>query len=215
MSDTMELGGVDGDAEATDKGSLADPIFAAFAAQDLFGNCARKRGGMSMALSLCDVQCDPIADRALKELTHRYIVAEEKSRLVLTEKVGNMKLFLNDLVDLHQWDFIHNQEMMKEIERLRKQRESWKVRAMMAEARLLEATAQTSNNGGSQNVSDLRYASLKRYLAKQFHPDYAPGKGIEKLVRNEIFKQIWSEIERLDRGVSATRSATGQSSSAA
>ena len=48
MSDTMELGGVDGDAEATDKGSLADPIFAAFAAQDLFGNCARKRGGMSM-----------------------------------------------------------------------------------------------------------------------------------------------------------------------
>jgi hypothetical protein len=168
-----------------------------------------------MALSLRDVQCDPIADRALKELTHRYTVAEEKSRLVLTEKAGNMKLFLNDLDDLHQWDFIHNQEMVKEIERLRKQRESWKVRAMMAEARLLEATAQTSNNGGCQNVSDLRYASLKRYLAKQFHPDYAPGQGIEKLVRNEIFKQIWSEIERLDRGVSATRSATGQSSSAA
>ena len=46
MSNPMELGGVDGDAEATDKGSLADPIFAAFAAQDLFGNCARKRGGM-------------------------------------------------------------------------------------------------------------------------------------------------------------------------
>src|SRR5262245_29307863 len=222
MSDPMELGGVDVDAEATDKGSLADPIFAAFAAQDLFGNCARKRGPC-MALSLCDVQGDPIADRALKELTHRYTVAEEKSRLVLTEKAGNMKLFLNDLDDLHQWDFIHNQEMMNEIERLRKQRESWKVRAMMAEARLLEATAQASNeataqasnNGGCQNVSDLRYASLKRYLAKQFHPDYAPGQGIEKLVRNEIIKQIWSEIERLDRGVSATRSATGQSSSAA
>ena len=168
-----------------------------------------------MALRLCDVQSDPIANRALRELMHHYIVAEEKSRLVLTEKVGNMKLFLNDLDDLHQWDFIHSQEMVKEIERLRKQRESWKVRAMMAEARLLEATAQTSNNGGCQNVSDLRYASLKRYLAKQFHPDYAPGQGIEKLVRNEIFKQIWSEIERLNRGVSATRSATGQSSSAA
>jgi hypothetical protein len=108
---------------------------------------------------------------------------------------------LNDLDDLHQWDFIHNQEMVKEIERLRKQRESWKVRAMMAEARLLEATAQTSNNGGCQNVSDLRYASLKRYLAKQFHPDYAPGQGIEKIVRNEIFKEIWNEIDRLDQGV--------------
>ena len=172
-------------------------------------------GGVCMALSLRDVQCDPIADRALKELTHRYTVAEEKSRLVLTEKAGNMKLFLSDLADLHQWDFIHNQEMVKEIERLRKQRESWKVRAMMAEVQLLEATLKTSNNGGCQNVSDLRYASLKRYLAKQFHPDYAPGQGIEKVVRNEIFKQIWSEIDRLDRGVSATRSAAGQSSSAA
>jgi hypothetical protein len=112
--------------------------------------------------------------------------------------------------------------MVKETERLRvrsttieQQRESWKVRALMAEAQLLEATAKTSNNRGCQNVSDLRYASLKRYLAKQFHPDYAPGQGIEKIVRNEIFKEIWSEIDRLDQGVSATRSATGQSSSAA
>jgi hypothetical protein len=168
-----------------------------------------------MALRLCDVQCDPIADRALRELTHRYTVAEEKSRLVLTEKAGNMKFFLNDLDDLHQWDFIHNQEMMKEHERLRQQRESWKVRALVAESELLKATAKTSNNGGCQNVSDVRYASLKRYLAKQFHPDYAPGQGIEKIVRNEIFKQIWNEIDRLDQGVSATRSATGQSSSAA
>jgi len=153
---------------------------------------------------------------------HHYTVAEEKSRLVLTKKAGNMKLFFYDLDDLHQWDFVHNQQMVKEIERWRvrsatldQQRESWKVRALMAEAELLEATAKTSNNGGCQNVSDLRYASLKRYLAKQFHPDYAPGQGIEKIVRNEIFKEIWSEIERLDQGVSATRSARGQSSSAA
>jgi hypothetical protein len=167
-----------------------------------------------MALRLCDVHCDPIADRALKELTHRYIVAEETARLVLTEKAGNMKLFLNDLDDLHQWDFSHHQEMVKENELLRQQRESWKVRALMAEAELLEAAAKTSNNGGRQNVSDLRYAALKRYLAKRFHPDYAPGQGIEKTVRNEIFKEIWSEIERLDQGISAPRSATGRSSSA-
>ena len=160
-----------------------------------------------MALRLCDVQCDPIADRALKELAHRYIVAEEKSGLVLTEKAGNMKLLLNDLDDLHQWDFSHHQEMVKENELLRQQRESWKVRALMAEAELLEATAKTSNNGGCQNVSDLRYAALKRYLAKRFHPDYAPGQGIEKTVRNEIFKEIWSEIERLDQGVSRSSSA--------
>jgi hypothetical protein len=180
-----------------------------------------------MALRLCDVQCDPIADRALKELANRYTVAEEKSGLVLTEKAGNMKLLLNDLDDLHQWDFIHHQKMVKENERLREllrtihqQRESWKVRALVAEAQSLEATAKTSNNNGgcqnvSQNVSDLRYAALRRYLAKQFHPDYAHGQGIEKIVRNEIFKEIWGEIDRLDQGVSASRSAMARSSSAA
>ena len=96
-------------------------------------------------------------------------------------------------------------EVVKEIERLlvlltttNQQRESWKVRALMAEAQLLEASAKTGNNSGAENVSDVRYASLKRYLAKRFHPDYAPGQGIEKIVRNEIFKEIWNEIDRLD-----------------
>ena len=179
--------------------------------------------GARMALSLRDVQRDPIANRAFNELMHHYTVAQEKSRLVLTKKTGDMKLFLNDLDDLHKWDFIRNQQMVKEIERLRvlltttnQQRESWKVRALIAEAQLLEATTtKTNNNRGSQKVSDLRYASLKRYLAKGFHPDYAPGQGIEKIDRNEIFKEIWNEIERLDQGVSATRFATTQSSTAA
>jgi hypothetical protein len=120
-----------------------------------------------MALSLRDVRCDPIANRALNELMHHYTVAQEKSRLVLTKKTGEMKLFLNDLDDLHQWDFTRNQQMVKEIERLRvlltttnQHRESWKVRALMAEAQLLEATAKTGNKGdGAENVSDVRYAS--------------------------------------------------------
>src|SRR6266566_3287439 len=174
-----------------------------------------------MALRLCDVQRDTIANRALNELMHHYTVADEKGSLVLTKKAGDMKLFLHDLDDLHQLDFVHNQQMVKEIERLRvlsttteQQRESWKVRALMAEAQLLEATAKTSNNASRQNVSDVRYASLKRYLAKRFHPDYAPGQGIEKIVRNEIFKEIWNEIDRLDcatarsaapRGLARTR----------
>src|SRR4029077_2803609 len=105
-----------------------------------------------MVLSLRDVQRDTIANRALKELMHHYTVAEEKSRLVLTKKAADMKLFLHDLDDLHQLDFVHNQQMMREIDRLRvlstkseQQRESWKVRALMAEAQLLEATAKTGS----------------------------------------------------------------------
>ena len=178
--------------------------------------------GGRMALSLGDIQRDPIANRALNELMHHYTVAEEKSRLVLTKKAGDMKLFLHDIDDLHQLDFVHNQQMVREIERLRvrsttidQQRKSWKVRALMAEAQLLEATAKTNNNSGRQNVSDVRYASLKRYLAKRFHTDFAPGEGIEKVFRNEIFKEIWNEIDRIDQGVSATRFATARSSWAA
>jgi hypothetical protein len=170
-----------------------------------------------MALGLRDVQCDPVANRALAELMHHYTVAEEQSRLVLTKKAGDMQLFLHDLDDLHQLDFIHNRQMVKETERLRaqlttigQQRESWKARALMAEAQLLAAIAKTGGGARGQNVSDVRYAALKRFLAKQFHPDYAPGDGIEKIVRNEFFKEIWNEIERLDQGgsrVVAARSA--------
>jgi hypothetical protein len=174
-----------------------------------------------MALSLRDVRCDPIANHALNELMHHYTVTQEKSRLVLTKKSGGMKLFLNDLDDLHQWDFMHNQQMVIEIERLHvlltttnQKRESWKVRALMAETQLLEATAKTSN-GGRQNVRDVRYASLRRYLAKRLHPDFAPGEGIEKVVRNEIFKEVWNEINRLDQGVSTTSFAAARSSWAA
>lgn len=175
-----------------------------------------------MALSLRDVRCDPVASRALAELMHDYTVAEEESRLVLTKKAGTMQLFLHALDDLHQWDFIQHKEMLNEREGLRarsdtleQQRESWKVRALMAEAQLLEATAKVGSEVRAQNVSDVRYGSLKRFLAKRFHPDYAGAQGIEKIVRSEIFKEIWSEVERLDRAGAGTRPAAARSSAAA
>src|SRR5262249_31381404 len=144
--------------------------------------------------------------------------AEERDSLVLTKKAGDMTLFLHDLDDLHQLDFVQNKQMVKEIEQLRiseQQRESWKIRALMAEAQLREDTTKISNNGAYNHVTVLSYVSLKRYLAKRFHPDYAPGQGIEKTVRSEVFKEIWSEIERLDQGISVPHWATGRSSSAA
>jgi hypothetical protein len=67
-------------------------------------------------------------------------------------------------------------------------------RALSAEAKLAEG-AHVNNNGHGAD----RYSALKRYLAKQYHPDHAPGHGIERMVRSEIFKEIWGEIERLDQ----------------
>jgi hypothetical protein len=168
-----------------------------------------------MALTLSEVRCDPVANRALEELRVDYTVAEEKSRLVLTKNAGNMKLFLNDLDDLHQLDFLRNQKLRALLCAIEKQRENWKRRALMAETELVEARANISNNAGSRDVGDLRYAALKRYLAKQLHPDHAPGHGIEKIVRNEIFKEIWSEIDRLNQQSGSSASAPGRSSTAA
>jgi hypothetical protein len=37
---------------------------------------------------------------------------------------------------------------------------------------------------------------------------FTPIKDIEKIVRNEIFKEIWSEIDRLDQGVATARSSS-------
>jgi hypothetical protein len=161
-----------------------------------------------MALRLRDVLRDPVANRALEELAHRYTVAEEKSGLVLIEKTGNMKLFLYDLDDLHQWDFVYNQKLRMLARTIDDQRERWKRRALAAEAKLAEAAENIANNGGGQSISDLRYAALRRFLAKRFHPDHAPGHGIEKIVRSEIFKEIWSEIDRLNHQSIAARPVT-------
>jgi len=72
-----------------------------------------------MPLTLWDVECDPIAARALDQLVERFTVAEEKSGLVLTNKTGEMKIFLRNLDDLHQWDFIQNKGWKKENDQLR------------------------------------------------------------------------------------------------
>ena len=150
-------------------------------------------------LSLGDVRCDPIGSRALEELVSRYCVSEERDRLVLTHKTTGMKLFLHDIDDLHQWYLHHSAKLERENERLRafgraviEQREKWKRLALGAQSKLWETDCEKTD------ASDARYAALKRYLAKQFHPDYSPGRGIERAVRSEIFKEIWSEIDRLE-----------------
>jgi hypothetical protein len=77
-------------AETPRKSSIWPPSGHIFISK-LCGEFARKNGGR-MALSLRDVRCDPIANRALNELMHHYTVAQEKSRLVLTKKDRGTRL---------------------------------------------------------------------------------------------------------------------------
>jgi hypothetical protein len=72
------------------------------------------------------------------------------------------------------------------------QREQWKLRALLAEEKLNKLPDAQPDPG------DQRYSTLRRFLAKRFHPDHAPGTGIEKLIRSEIFKEIWGEVGRIE-----------------
>ena len=70
------------------------------------------------------------------------------------------------------------------------QREQWKARAFAAKE-LLEAEL----NRRSKN--DDRFDALRRLIAKELHPDFCTGGQLEKLMRQECFKKLWPEIERL------------------
>jgi hypothetical protein len=48
----------------------------------------------------------------------------------------------------------------------------------------------------------IRFRQVKALLGKKLHPDCARTAGeVEKMARTLIFKEIWPEIVRIDRGV--------------
>ena len=51
----------------------------------------------------------------------------------------------------------------------------------------------------SDGNRDRRFAALRRYLAREFHPDHSTGEGLEKLVRAEIFKKVWLVVEKIEK----------------
>jgi hypothetical protein len=69
------------------------------------------------------------------------------------------------------------------------ERDAWKVRAQARE------TAAASEPAGN----DEKYRALKKFIAREFHPDNVRADGIERLVRTEVFKTIWAQIEEIER----------------
>ena len=74
------------------------------------------------------------------------------------------------------------------------QREEWKARALVAEQKATDLTAQLANR---RAMRDDRFDALRRLVARELHPDFCDNDGIEKLIRAEFFKRLWPEIERL------------------
>jgi hypothetical protein len=69
------------------------------------------------------------------------------------------------------------------------ERDAWKVKAQAREA---TSPAEPSDTGE-------KYRALKKFIAREFHPDNVRADGIERLVRAEVFKTIWAEIEAIER----------------
>lgn len=72
------------------------------------------------------------------------------------------------------------------------QREEWKSRALIAEAKY-------SNENTVNPKNDTKYISLKRIIAREIHPDYAQSEGLERILREALFKRIWPLIEDIEK----------------
>lgn len=70
------------------------------------------------------------------------------------------------------------------------QREEWKTRALASEEFANDLLDSSSEH-------DERFDMLRRLVAKELHPDFCDGSQLEKMVRAELFKRLWPEIERI------------------
>jgi hypothetical protein len=96
-------------------------------------------------------------------------------------------------------------DLLAKIERLRsagktviEQRDAWQKRALAAEARVAELAAILAELQGGA-TGEKKFDEMKRYLARELHPDHSTSDGIEKLIRSEMFKKIWPKVEEIAR----------------
>jgi hypothetical protein len=58
------------------------------------------------------------------------------------------------------------------------------------------AAAQVAAQKSSQGCSDDKFRQLRELVMKELHPDNAPP-GMDRVVREEVFKAIWPKIEAM------------------
>lgn len=76
------------------------------------------------------------------------------------------------------------------------ERDEWERRARAAEA---EVERLTSGVPPGQR-DDPKYVALRRFLARELHPDATPAAEQVRTVKSELFKLVWAEITKLDKG---------------
>jgi len=57
-----------------------------------------------------------------------------------------------------------------------------------------------NNSGNTTSGKDARYAKLRALMIRELHPDSCPESNkLEKIVKSELFKLIWPQIEAIDK----------------
>ena len=78
-----------------------------------------------------------------------------------------------------------------------KQRDLWQMTATAAEDRLRLLQAELDAPAAAARGSDRRFEQLRRYLARELHPDLAGEDLRERTLREALFKRVWAKIEQL------------------
>ncbi len=76
------------------------------------------------------------------------------------------------------------------------QRDLYRMSVASAEARLRALQAEL-DGPAEERGADKKFNQLRRYLARELHPDLAGEDAAERRLREAIFKRVWSKIEQL------------------
>jgi hypothetical protein len=86
------------------------------------------------------------------------------------------------------------------------QRDEWERRAVAAERAAAELRAAAVTGGGGFGQAGLggtgtqKYQQLRRFIAREFHPDQVAESAADREQRAELFKILWAEVSRIDKG---------------
>jgi Arc/MetJ-type ribon-helix-helix transcriptional regulator len=82
------------------------------------------------------------------------------------------------------------------------ERDEWENRARAAEQEVetLRTTAAGRDAGSGEAMdADAKFTALRRFLARELHPDASPVSEEVRLLKSDLFKVVWAEIARLDK----------------
>ena len=80
------------------------------------------------------------------------------------------------------------------------QRDAARTEASHLLVQVKELTARlAATPAGPCEPVDARFRELKAAFAKLYHPDRITASGFERTLREQVFKEVWSEIERIER----------------